>query len=195
MLHLLVAIPMWFFAPGFLLVNAMFPRKGELDTKYDELYRIALGIVLSVVLVILMGFTLNSLGQQPDTGLGYFTAPFIWAGLLVISAVLFLAGWLRGAYPILGRLHPALVRLPPRDPASVMVQFPGEKDVILKFKELARERETLRRKLRDYERRIRTSSPDMQAHYEGKRKETLAALKATDEALRKLEEERAGELY
>jgi hypothetical protein len=195
MLQVILAILFWFFVPGFLLVNLIFPRKGELDSEYDELYRVALGIVLSVVLVVLMGFALNSLGRQPDSTMGYFTAPYIWFSLIAMSLAFFALGWFRGAYPILGRLHPRLSRLPPQDPASVMVQFPGEKEVILKLKDLAQRREEFRRKLKDYDRRIRTSSEEMRAHYEERRKEILEELKSIDETLRKMEEERAAELY
>src|SRR3989449_5896785 len=38
------ALVLLFFLPGFLLINALYPRKGELDREYDALYRVTLGI-------------------------------------------------------------------------------------------------------------------------------------------------------
>src|SRR5437870_987973 len=56
--RLIPALILLFFLPGWTLINALFPRKGDLDREYDVLYRITLGIVMSVVVVILFGFVL-----------------------------------------------------------------------------------------------------------------------------------------
>ena len=56
----LVAFPLVLFLPGFTLINLLFPRKGELDREYDALFRIALGFVMSIVILVLLGFALNA---------------------------------------------------------------------------------------------------------------------------------------
>ena len=92
--QLVLALVLLFFLPGWTLINALFPRKGELDREYDVLYRISLGIVMSVVVVILFGFGLNSL-TSPTSDVGYFTGGNLWAGLTALTGVFFAAGWWR----------------------------------------------------------------------------------------------------
>jgi hypothetical protein len=110
-LRVIIAIFFIFFIPGFFLVQALFPRRNELDEEYDVLYRIILGIVLSIVITTLDGFILSSLGINPSTGKGYWDTPYIFGSLVGISAVLFIIGWYRGAYPLLGRRLPDEVPL------------------------------------------------------------------------------------
>ena len=92
-----------FFIPGFFLVQALFPLKNELDEEYDFLYRVSLGIALSVVITTLDGFVLGSLGINPATDKGYWDSPYIIGSLLGFSIVLFVISWYRGAYPMLSR--------------------------------------------------------------------------------------------
>jgi hypothetical protein len=192
---LLLALVLIFFLPGFLLVNAIFPRKGELDRTYDRLYRLGLGIVMSVVLTVLLGFGLNALGTDPTSGRGYFEAGNLWIGLGVISAVLFLVGWWRGAYPAMGRLHPALTRLPKREPQSVLGDLDADKNLLIRLKTLAEERDRLRHQVRDHERRMKLMDADLRDRYARKRAEAVDRLREVDAELRRLEEERAKELY
>jgi len=70
------------------------------------MYRVILGIVLSIVITTLDGFILGSMGINPNTGKGYWDAPYIFASLVVISVFLFIIGWYRGAYPLLSRKKP-----------------------------------------------------------------------------------------
>ncbi len=102
MIDILTVMVAVFFLPGFFLVNALYPRKGELDKDYDMLYRLIMGIVMSVVIVILVGFVLNAFGRDPDTGKGYFRAELIWPIMIFLTVFFFIAGWYRGAYPVLG---------------------------------------------------------------------------------------------
>lgn len=102
-LRVIIAIFLIFFLPGFFLVQALFPKKNELDEEDDLLYRIALGIALSIIITTLDGFILGSMGINPATGKGYWDTPYIFGSLIGISIVLFVIGWYRGAYPILGR--------------------------------------------------------------------------------------------
>ena len=116
-LRIIIAIFFIFFIPGFLLVQALFPRRNELDEEYDFLYRVVLGIVLSIVITTLDGFVLGSLGINPNTGKGYWDTPYIFGSLIGISVVLFLIGWYRGAYPLLSRKKPddAPLNIPKKD--------------------------------------------------------------------------------
>jgi len=194
LLQLILALVLLFFLPGWTLINALFPRKGELDREYDALYRITLGIVMSIVVVILYGFGLNSLGVQAS-GLGYFNAGNLWSGLTVITVAFFLVGWWRGAYPFLGRLHPKLARMPPPDKHSMAAELEHDKSTLAKLRELAVEREKLRRRIKDYERRIELHSGDAKDHYNRQRDEARSRLREVDAALKALEKARAEELY
>ena len=188
-----VGIPLVLFLPGYTLVNLLFPRKGELDREYDALYRITLGIVMSIVVLVLLGFALNAV--SPSTGMGYFTGPNLWVSLTVLTVVFFVAGWWRGAYPPLGRLHPALRRPAPREPASILRDLDVDRQTLAKFRELAGERERLRREVRDADRRATLHTGTVRTRYEEKRTEAQAKLKEVDDAIAKLEESRAEELY
>ena len=102
-LRVIASIFLIFFIPGFFLVQALFPKRNELDEEYDFLYRIVLGIVLSIVITTLDGFILGSMGINNATGKGYWDTPYIFSSLIGISIVLFIIGWFRGAYPLLSR--------------------------------------------------------------------------------------------
>jgi len=95
------------FIPGYTLIQALFPRKGELDEEFDNLYRFTLSIAMSIAIVILLGFFLG----HPEVRLFKFWPLVI--GLSSISAALFVAGWWRGAYPWIGIIWPKLLRIPP----------------------------------------------------------------------------------
>jgi hypothetical protein len=199
MIEAILAILFIFFLPGFLLVNAVFPRKGELDREYDLLYRITLGIVMSVVVAVAVGFLLNSLTQDfgitQESGKGFFTDENLWAILILLSILLFFLGWFRGAYPFMGKIHPSLLRHPKREPQSVLVDMKEEKEVIEELRNLAKTREELRMRIKDYERRIGQSTGKIRDNYLNKKDRALAELREVDEKLRKIEEQRAKELY
>jgi hypothetical protein len=199
MIEAILAILFIFFLPGFLLVNVVFPRKGELDREYDILYRITLGIVMSVVVAVAVGFVLNSLTQDfgitQESGKGFFTDQNLWVILVGLSGLLFLLGWFRGAYPFMGKIHPSLLRHPKREPQSVLVDLKEEKEVIEKLRNLAKTREELRMRVKDYERRIGQSTGKIRDSYLKKKDRALEELKEVDHELRKIEEQRARELY
>jgi MFS family permease len=163
-----------FFLPGFTLVRALFPRKGELHAEYNLLYQIVLGIGLSITLTIFCGIFLNELGINPETNLGYFTAPYICAFLLSLSAIFFVIGWWRGAYPALGKLHPKLYREP-----KIM-----EKPVP-PLDELLKECKYLNDRLAIYERRVKASNISMRKHYERKIADTKKRLEELNTLIRK----------
>jgi len=193
--QILGAVVLIFFLPGFFLVNALYPRKGELDRTYDGLYRLTLGIVLSIAATVLWSMALNSLGVNPGTGLGYVLPPNIAGGLLGLTGLFFAVGWWRGAYPVLAKLHPSLARVPKPGPSDLLTEEERDHRVLLKLQELAGERERLRREIQDAERRMRLQSADARSHYETKRDRAKEELRSIEGELRKLEEERAAELY
>lgn len=192
-LRIITGLLLIFFIPGFTLVQALFPRKGELDVEFDLLYRATLAIGLSIVVTILTGFALNSLGINPQTGMGYFTTLYITISLILISLVFFIIGWYRGAYPLLGKIHPVLLRLPKLEAESVLPE--GKKAVVMQLQTLAKERENLRRMIKDCERKMKLQSGSMKEHYERKKSEAQEKLKDVDGRLSELQERRARELY
>ncbi len=194
-LQVLGALLLTFVLPGLFLVNLLFPRKGELDREYDAIYRLTLGIVLSIAVTVLWGFFLNSLGTQTPGGLGYVQAPEIAAGLIGLTILFFVVGWWRGAYPWMARLHPALTRMPKPGRESLLTEADRDHRTRRKLEELASERERLRRTIKDLDRRMQLTSADARSHYEEKRDEAKADLKRVETELRKLEDERATELY
>lgn len=195
MIDIILVMVAAFFIPGFFLVNALFPRKGELDKDYDLLYRITLGLVMSVVIVILVGFILNAFGQDPETSKGYFRAEIIWPVLIVLAILLFFIGWYRGAYPLLGKIHPSLLRIAKREPQSVIVDLKEDKDTLIAFRELSEKREKLRKQLKNYEKRVKLQTGEMRKRSERRLVEIQKELEEIDEELGIMEEKRAAELY
>lgn len=180
-LEILVAIIgllMIFFVPGFTFIRALFPRKEELDPEYGLLYQIALGMGMSIVLTILDGIVLASLGINPQTGKGYFDAPYIWASLLSLALVFFVAGWYRGGYPILGKLHPSLLRYPKGSTAKKMKRKDANRYI-----ELNKKRGELLKRLKDAERKIRVADKDLKTHYESRRSELVSEIESVDDEI------------
>ncbi|TLZ74787.1 MAG: DUF1616 domain-containing protein [Methanobacteriota archaeon] len=194
-LRVIGALVLLFFLPGWLLINALYPRRGELDREYDALYRLTLGIVLSIAVTVFWSFFLNSLGVNPTTDLGDVNAPNIAGGLIGLSALFFALGWWRGAYPWMARLHPALARVPKPGPGELLTEEERDHRIRLKLQGLAERRESLRRAIKDAERRMRLQSADAREHYEERRERSRAELKEVEAELKQLEEERAAELY
>ncbi|MDP7590184.1 MAG: DUF1616 domain-containing protein [Candidatus Poseidoniia archaeon] len=185
------------FFPGYTLIMAMFPRKNELDEEFDTLYRVTLGMAMSICVVILIGFVLGNpgLGNAPawegvsDGEKGYFQTAFVATSLLAATALFFAIGWYRGAYPWLANVHPALARAPPgfRIEAELAVAgkiIPAE---LLEMEGLQHDRRNVKRKLEEFERRERVGSPMMRSYYEKKRKTLLADLADIDARRAELE--------
>ena len=159
------------------------------------MYRVTLGIVLSIAVTVFWSFFLNSLGVNEATGLGYVVGPNIAGGLIGLSAAFFALGWWRGAYPWMARVHPSLARVPKPGPGELLTEDERDHRVRLKLQQLAEKREALRRAIKDAERRMRLQSADAQSHYETLRDKSRAELRSVEAELKKLEEERAAELY
>jgi len=144
---------------------------------------------------VFWSFFLNSFGVNEATGLGYVVGPNIAGGLIGLSAAFFVLGWWRGAYPWMARLHPALARVPKPGPGELLTEEERDHRVRLKLRELAEKRESLRRAIKDAERRMRMQSAGARTHYEEVRDRSRVELKAVEAKLKELEEERAAELY
>lgn len=187
-----------FFLPGYLLVKSLFPGKNELDKEYNLIYEIGLGMGLSIVIAILDGFMLGSLHQLigfrtvDGRPVGYFDTPYIVSSLLLISLLLFILAWYRGAFPWMARVHPGLARVPASErPAARKGRMDA---LILEIVGLSRERERLRREVRDSERKSRAHGPDMKAYYNKKLEDSRARLAKVDAKMKQLEEKRAEEM-
>ena len=66
--------------------------------------------------------------------------------------------------------------------------------LIIKIWELSRQRERLRRELKDSERKARAHGPDMRAYYKKKLEDTRVRLANIDAQIKELEDKRAEEL-
>jgi len=197
-LRIILGLLLIFFLPGYLLVKALFPGRNELDKEYNLIYEIGLGMGLSIVVAILDGFFLGSLHQLvgfrtvDGAEKGYFDTPYIVSSLLIICMLLFIAAWYRGAFPWMGRLHPSLTRVPASEnPKARHERMDG---LIKQLWDRSREREKLRREVRDFERKARAHGSSMKVHYRKRLEESRKRLDEVDKQMKELEDKRADEL-
>jgi len=186
------------FLPGYTLIQAMFPRRGELDEEFDTLYRVTLGMAMSICVVILIGFVLGnpSLGNAPDwEGLsdgekGYFQTFFITLSLTVATVLFFGIGWYRGAYPWMANLHPSLARAPPglRIESELAVAGKFIPADLIELQGLKHDRDNVKRKLKEAETRKGIGSSMMKKYYEKKEKTLLADLADIDARMAELDQ-------
>ena len=178
------------FLPGYTLIQAMFPRRGELDEEFDTLYRVTLGMAMSICVVILIGFVLGnpSLGSAPDWDgwsdgeKGYFQTFFITLALTIATLLFFGIGWYRGAYPWMANLHPSLARAPPglRIESELAVAGKFIPADLIELQGLKHDRDNVKRKLKEAETRKGIGSSMMKKYYEKKEKTLLADLADID---------------
>lgn len=196
-LRVIAGLLLVLFLPGYTLIQAMFPRRGELDEEFDTLYRVTLGMAMSICVVILVGFVLGnpSLGNAPDwEGIsdgdkGYFQTFFVTISLLLTTLLFFIAGWYRGAYPWMANIHPSLARAPPglRIESELAVAgkyIPAE---LLELQGLKHDRTNVKDNLKKVESRRRTGSSTMKKYYEKKEKTLLADLSDIDSRMAELD--------
>jgi len=187
------------FIPGYTFIQALFPRKGELDEEFDTLYRITLGMAMSICVVILVGFVLGNpaLGNAPNWGSwsdgdkGYFQTFFITTSLLLISIIFFVVGWYRGAYPWTANIHPTLARAPPgiRIESELAVSgkyIPAE---LIELQGLKHDRDNVKRKLEEAASRKRSGSSVMKKYYEKREKTFLADLADIDSKMADIDQQ------
>jgi hypothetical protein len=181
LLQVLLGIAIVFFLPGYTLVNALFPRKGELDPEYDPVYRITLGMGMSVVITIIVGFALDSISSE---GHGYVTAGPLWVVLLSVTGLFILLGWLTGAYPSAGYLHPSLYRPPTssREVKSKSFEFNRKR----RLEKYIQEREELLADMRVFTDRSTTSNPQRKLYYRRRIDQTRERIDKVNEEIHKL---------
>jgi hypothetical protein len=173
---------MIFFLPGYTLVSMLFPRKGELDPEYDIVYRLALGMGLSIVIAIFVGFGLNAISTESQ---GYVTAGPLWISLISLTLIFFAIGALRGAYPSLGLLHPKMYRPPPPRTIAGMklsTRYAGKGSERLLF-----EREQLLKDMEKYAERSSTSNSNKKVYYEKRISQAKSRVSEINEELKRLE--------
>ena len=95
----IVALILVLFAPGYLLVAIVFPRKGEIE--WSE--RIALSIFFSIVFVPILGIALN----LSPTGMAFYPSTLGLTIMVVLTGVA--AFWRRVRLPVTQRLSAAVV--------------------------------------------------------------------------------------
>ena len=186
-LRLVGALLLIFFIPGILLVQALFPRKGELDYEMEWMYRLALGIGLSIVITILVNFGLNSLGVNPETDKGYVTAVPITLCLVVLSLLFFFIAWLRGGMPFMGRLHPALIRFPASDMRDDDIPHIADRQQRFRHQELMKKRFLLIREISKNEKMIEAHTGEQRNYYEEMRKKNLSILALLETEITQIE--------
>ncbi len=193
-LRLIVATLFIFFLPGFTIVNALFPRKGELDKEFDMLYRITLGMGMSIVTTILVGFFLGSI--PVDHGeMGYFVEQNIWISLITITVVFFIVGWYKGAYQWMGLLHQSLERPAPPPPGPEDFDYTDDKDILHEMQKLARRRQQLKHQIKEAREKSKAQAKSIRDHYQNKKKKAEEELREVDDRLKKLEKMRAEDIY
>ena len=186
------------FLPGYTLIQAMFPRRGELDEEFDTLYRVTLGMAMSICVVILIGFVLGnpSLGNAPDWDgwsdgeKGYFQTFFITLALLIATLLFFGIGWYRGAYPWMANLHPSLARAPPglRIESELAVAGKFIPADLIELQGLKHDRDNVKHKLKEPETRKSIGSSMMKKYYEKKKRTLLADLADIDSRMAELDQ-------
>jgi hypothetical protein len=180
-LQILGGILLIMLLPGWTLVNMVFPRKGELDPEYDAVYRLTLGMGVSIVIAILVGFLLNAL-SSPDNGL--VRAGPLWIVLGSLTAGFLVVGWYRGAYPVAGFIHPRLYRRP------LSVRREGR--VILDFRQrrtldkLVLERERLLKDIRAFAERSANSNPQRKLYYRKRTEQAMDRIDQINDQLKRL---------
>lgn len=183
LIQILAGLAIVFFLPGYTLVCLMFPRKGELDPEYDVVYRVALGMALSIVIAIFVGFALNAISTEDQ---GYVSAGPLWISLLSITGLFFLGGWFLGAYPWLGSLHPSLYRAPmPRKVAGIRL-VPTVKG--REAERLLIERDQLLRDIEKYSARSSDSNPNKQLYYRRRIEQAKERIGQVNDQLARMED-------
>jgi ubiquitin len=173
-IRVVAALVLLLFLPGFVLVQALFPRRNELDENDDLLYRLVLSVSLSIVISIIIGFILGSLGINPDTDRGYFQTPYIIGSLGIFTSLLFLLGLYRGAYPmILKRVRPE-------------AELPIRENVRHEYYEVMDDWRELKEKLSRLELRISDESGATRRRLVARRETLLRKFKNIDNELKKL---------
>lgn len=141
-LSVLGGIVLLFLAPGFLLLHALFPGRRYFSAFHPVALPV-LSIVASVGILVVVGSILGFAGRFSGNKTG---EPWLEGVLLVISLVLAVVAWWRGAFPLLGR------RAKPEG-----WDERGEPEEVTLLRDLRLEEERLRRETRRIRKRARES--------------------------------------
>ena len=186
-IRVIAALILIFFLPGIMLVQALFPRQGELDADFDWLYRSAMAIGLSIVITILVNFGLNSRGIDPDTGMGYVTAVPITLSLVLITLIFFGIAWFRGGMQFLGKMHPKLIRFPAREPRDEDIPHLVDRQQRYNHQELVTKKFQLIKQIDKTERLVEVHSGEQKKYYSQRRKKQLEELDELEDQISKIE--------
>ncbi|UCE91360.1 MAG: DUF1616 domain-containing protein [Methanobacteriota archaeon] len=187
MIQIVAGVAIVFFLPGYTLVGLLFPRRGELDPEYDGVYRVALGMGLSIVIAILVGFALNAISTEEH---GYVSAGPLWISLISVTAVFFVGGWWRGAYPWMGMVHASLYRdPPPRVAGSILMPIHSDER---RATRLVMEREHWLTELKRCADRMESCPPARKEYYEQRMKCAKGSIDQINQELEALRKEGAG---
>ena len=189
-LNTIVAFLLTFILPGYTLVNAVFPSKGEFDDDFDLIYRITFGIGMSVVITILVGF---SLGIAPliNLGSGYFNYLNVLITLSSLTVIFFVVCWWRGAYRWMGIIHPKLER----PELEVTYYEEDDRELIKDIEDLFRKKQILKKEIKKAHIKIESSSGNIKKRHRGMLNDRKQELEKVDKKLRELEKQREDELY
>ena len=189
LIRLALALLLIFVIPGVAIINLIFPRKGALDEELDNLYRLALGMGMSMVVTIFTGFFLNYFGINPETGMGYLSGPYIATVLIVVSLLAFIGGWWRGAYQFMGNWHPKLIRPSPKDPQSLTDPMFGDKERAFKHHNFLKEKYSLINRISKLEKDEEMHDGDRADYYRDRRLELQKELRGVEVSMVELEQE------
>ena len=160
LIQIIGAIVILFFLPGYTFITMLFPKRGELDLEYDQLYRIGLGMGMSIVIAILVGYVLGYYGL--------FYANYLWIVFINLSLLFFLVGFYRGGYPYIRRL--------------MGLEMKDKYDRIIKLNLLLKERKKMIRKLEDIERIIKMN-PASREYHEKEREKVIKDIENIDKEI------------
>ena len=141
-LSVLGGILLLFLAPGFLLLEALFPGR-RWFAAFHPVALPLLSVVASVGVLVVVGSVLGFTGAFWGNKTG---PPILELTLGALCVALFAVAWWRGAFPLLGR----------RAEASGWVER-GEPEEVTLLRDLRLEEERLRREVRRIRKRARTS--------------------------------------
>lgn len=180
-IQVLAGVAMVFLLPGLTLVYLLFPRRSELDPELDIVYRLALGMGLSVVIAIFVGFILDSMSNSENQ---YVRPGPLWIALGSLTAVFLVAGWYRGAYPVAGLIHPSLYR-PTSDKKHALK---GRDEFARKrtTERLLLEREQLLTDLQKFSERSALSNPQRKLYYQRRIENSRERVSAINKEIEKL---------
>ncbi|MDH4123814.1 MAG: DUF1616 domain-containing protein [Thermoplasmata archaeon] len=90
----ILALILIFFLPGFFLVLIIFPKRGQLSSDFDLLFKAALGIALSIfisIMIVIILDQLDALGDSPAT-----MSLNLWLVMGVLTVSLGIIAWMLG---------------------------------------------------------------------------------------------------